>query len=123
MEGVDNLMLTAKKLDIPVAFGTDAFGSLRAYESAVTEFGFRLRWFTSLEILKQATSHNAKLLELTGPRNPYQDGPLGVIQEGAYADILIVDGNPLEDIRVLEDYENNIRLIMKDGVIYKNTLQ
>ncbi len=123
MAGVDNLMQTAKKLDIPVAFGTDSFGSLRAYESAVAEFGYRLKWFTSLEILKQATSHNAKLLALTGPRNPYQDGPLGVIQAGAYADLLIVDGNPLEDIRVLEDYKNNIRLIMKDGVIYKNTLQ
>ena len=123
MEGVDNLMTTAKKLGIPVAFGTDAFGSMRAYEGAVSEFGYRLRWFTSLEILKQATSHNAKLLELTGPRNPYQEGPLGVIQEGAYADLLLVDGNPLEDIRVLEDYENNIQLIMKDGVIYKNTLE
>ena len=76
MDGVDNLMKTALKLDIPVAFGTDAFGSLRAYDGAVNEFGYRLRWFTSLEILKQATSHNAKLLELTGPRNPYQDGPL-----------------------------------------------
>ena len=123
MDGTDNLMLTAKKLGIPVAFGTDAFGSMRAYEAAVGEFGYRLRWFTSLEILKQATSHNAKLLALTGPRNPYPDGPLGVIQEGAYADLLIVDGNPLEDIRLLEDYENNIRLIMKDGVIYKNTLE
>ena len=122
MAGTDNLMMTARKLGIPVAFGTDAFGSLRAYEGAVNEFGYRLRWFTSLEILKQATSHNAKLLELTGPRNPYQDGPLGVIQEGAYADLLVVEGNPLEDIRVLEDYENNIRLIMKDGVVYKNTL-
>jgi len=123
MEGTDNLMLTARKLGIPVAFGTDAFGSMRAYEGAVSEFGYRLRWFTSLEILKQATSHNAKLLELTGPRNPYQDGPLGVIQEGAYADLLIVEGNPLEDVRILEDYENNIQLIMKDGVIYKNTLE
>jgi len=123
MAGTDNLMLTARKLGIPVAFGTDAFGSMRAYEGAVSEFGYRLRWFTSLEILKQATSHNAKLLELTGPRNPYQDGPLGVIKEGAYADLLIVEGNPLEDVRILEDYENNIRLIMKDGVVYKNTLE
>jgi imidazolonepropionase-like amidohydrolase len=123
MAGTDNLMQTARKLGIPVAFGTDAFGSMRAYEAAVSEFGYRLRWFTSLEILKQATSHNAKLLELTGPRNPYQDGPLGVIQEGAYADLLIVEGNPLEDVRIMEDYENNIRLIMKDGVIYKNTLE
>jgi imidazolonepropionase-like amidohydrolase len=61
-------------------------------------------------------------LALTGPRNPYQDGPLGVISEGAYADLLIVDGNPLDDITILEDYEANIRLIMKDGRIYKNTL-
>lgn len=122
MDGVDNLMTTAKKLGIPVAFGTDAFGSLRAYEAAVKEFGYRLRWFDSLEILKQATSHNAKLLALTGPRNPYPDGPLGVIKPGAYADLLIVNGDPLTDVRVLEDYENNIRLIMKDGQVYKNTL-
>ncbi len=122
MEGTDHLMSTARKLGIPVAFGTDAFGSLRAYQGAVLEFGYRLRWFTSLEILKQATSFNARLLALTGPRNPYQAGPLGMIQEGAYADLLIVDGNPLEDVRLLEDYEKNIRLIMKDGVIYKNTL-
>ncbi|MDP6675673.1 MAG: amidohydrolase family protein [Gammaproteobacteria bacterium] len=121
--GTDNLMLTARKLGIPVAFGTDAFGSLRAYEAAVHEFGYRLKWFTSLEILKQATSHNAKLLALTGPRNPYQDGPLGVIEEGAYADLLIVAGNPLEDVTVLEDFETNIQLIMKDGVVYKNTLE
>ena len=54
--------------------------------------------------------------------NPYTDGPLGVITAGAYADILLVDGNPLEDITILRDYESNIGLIMKDGVIYKNTL-
>jgi imidazolonepropionase-like amidohydrolase len=122
MEGVDTLMTSAKKLGIPVAFGTDTFGSMRAYRSGQTEFGFRLRWFTSLEILKQATSHNARLLELTGPRNPYQDGPLGVIREGAYADLLIVDGDPLQDVKILEDYEKNVRLIMKDGRIYKNSL-
>jgi imidazolonepropionase-like amidohydrolase len=122
MEGVDNLMTTAKKIGLPVAFGTDAFGSLRAYEAGVKEFGYRLRWFDSLEILKQATSVNAELLALTGPRNPYPAGPLGVIKPGAYADLLIVNGDPLTDVRVLEDYENNIRLIMKDGRIYKNTL-
>ena len=122
IEGVDNLMTTAKRLGIPVAFGTDAFGSFRAYEAAPREFGYRLRWFNSLEILKQATSHNAKLLALTGPRNPYPDGPLGVIESGAYADLLIVDGDPLTDIRILEDHAKNIRLIMKDGRIYKNTL-
>ncbi len=122
VQGTDNLMTTAKKLGIPIAFGTDAFGSPRIFEAAPVEFGARLRWFTSLEILKQATSGNAQLLALTGPRNPYQDGPLGVIQAGAYADLLIVDGNPLKDIRILENHAENIRLIMKDGVVYKNTL-
>jgi len=95
---------------------------LRAYNSGQTEFGFRQRWFSSAEILKQATGHNAKLLELTGPRNPYQEGPLGVIAEGAYADLLIVEGNPLEDVTLLETFETNIKLIMKDGKVYKNTL-
>lgn len=123
MSGTDNLMSTAKEIGLPVAFGTDSFGSMRAYKNGVKEFGYRLRWFDSLEILKQATSHNAKLLELTGPRNPYQSGKLGVIEVGAYADMLIVEGNPLEDITLLEDYENNIKLIMKDGKVYKNTLQ
>lgn len=120
--GVDNLMGNAKKLGIPVAFGTDAFGSMRAYEAGPSEFGYRLRWFTSLEILKQATSINAKLLALTGPRNPYQEGPLGVIREGAYADLLVVEGDPLADVRLLEDPAKNVRLIMKDGKLYKQTL-
>ena len=47
---------------------------------------------------------------------------LGVIEAGAYADMLIIDGNPIEDIEVMLDYENNFKLIMKDGVAYKNTL-
>jgi imidazolonepropionase-like amidohydrolase len=122
MAGTDSLMNNAKKLGIPVAFGTDAVGSMRAYEAGIKEFGYRLRWFDSLEILKQATSHNAKLLMLTGPRNPYQKGPLGVIKPGAYADLLIVDGDPLTDIKVLEEPAKNIQLIMKDGRIYKNNL-
>ena len=54
--------------------------------------------------------------------NPYLDGPLGVIQEGAYADILVVNGNPLDDIEILGDAKSNIPLIMKDGKVYKNEL-
>jgi imidazolonepropionase-like amidohydrolase len=121
-EGLDNQMKYAKKHGLKVAFGTDLFGTRQNFNDTVKEFSARLQWFTPVEILRQATSGNAELLELTGPLNPYQDGPLGVIKEGAYADLLIVDGNPLKDIRVLEDTENNIRIIMKDGVIYKNTL-
>ncbi len=54
--------------------------------------------------------------------NPYLDGPLGIIQSGAYADILVVKGNPLEDIELLVDPAKNIGVIMKDGKMYKNTL-
>ena len=60
---------------------------------------------------------------MSGPRNPYQEGPLGIIAAGAYADILLVDGNPLEDLQPLVDHETGIDLIMKDGKIYKNTLE
>lgn len=122
MDGVDAMMTTAKRIGLPVAFGTDSFGSLETYRRGIKEFTYRKRWFESLEILKQATSHNAKLLELTGLRNPYQDGPLGVIEEGAYADLLLVEGDPLSDAAILEDHENNIKLVMKDGHIYKNTV-
>jgi imidazolonepropionase-like amidohydrolase len=69
-----------------------------------------------------ATSNVAALLELSGELHPYREGPLGVIQDSAYADLLLIDGNPLEDVTLLADYENKIDLIMKDGVIYKNTL-
>ena len=55
--------------------------------------------------------------------NPYKDGPLGVITEGAYADLLIVDGDPLEDILLLGEPEKNLKVIMKDGKVHKNTLE
>ncbi|MNY65187.1 hypothetical protein D3C86_2024190 [compost metagenome] len=68
-----------------------------------------------------ATGTNAELLALSGPRNPYP-GKLGVIEEGALADILLVDGDPLENIDLVADPANSFKIIMKDGVIYKDTL-
>ena len=59
---------------------------------------------------------------MTGPNNPYPDGPIGVIQEGAYADIILIEGNPLEDPKIIFDTENALDFVMKDGVIYKSTL-
>ena len=79
-------------------------------------------WFTPYEALKMATSTNAELLALSGPRNPYSEGKLGVIESGAYADILLVDGNPLENLDLVADPSKNFSLIMKDGIIYKNEL-
>lgn len=118
--GLDRMMQLARKHGVRVAFGTDVFGGSRIFAMESREFGARLKWFTSLDILRQATSTNGDLLALSGPRNGY--GRLGVLEAGALADLLIVDGNPLEDVRVLEEPEKNLRLIMKDGRIYKQTL-
>ena len=79
------------------------------------------QWFTPAEALIMATSTNAELLALSGKRNPYP-GKLGVVEEGALADLLLVDGNPLENIDLVADPAKNFQIIMKDGVIYKNTL-
>jgi imidazolonepropionase-like amidohydrolase len=66
-----------------------------------------------------ATSTNAELLALSGKRNPYP-GKLGVVEQGAFADLLLVDGNPLDNIMLVADPAKNFLIIMKDGVIYKN---
>lgn len=66
-----------------------------------------------------ATSVNGELLQLTVLRNPYP-GKLGVIEEGALADLVLVDGNPIEDINLIKDPQKNFVVIMKDGTIYKN---
>ena len=68
-----------------------------------------------------ATASNAELLGLSGPRNPYP-GKLGVVEENALADLLLVDGDPIENIRLIEDPAKNLLVIMKDGRIYKNAL-
>jgi len=81
-----------------------------------------VRWYTEAEVLRIATSTNAELLALSGPRNPYP-GKLGVVEEGALADLLLVDGNPLENIQLIEDPAKNFVVIMKDGKIYKTLLQ
>ena len=68
-----------------------------------------------------ATATNGELLALTGKRNPYP-GKLGVVDENALADLLLVDGDPVANIKLLEDPDRNLLVIMKDGRIYKNTV-
>jgi imidazolonepropionase-like amidohydrolase len=80
-----------------------------------------VRWSTPAEALKMATADNGQLMALSGFINPYP-GKLGVVEEGAFADLLVVDGNPLEDIKLVEDPGKNFVVIMKDGTIYKDTL-
>ena len=121
--GARNQMQLLKKFKIEkVAFSTDIIGDPAALSRQNDEIKYRLEAWTSYEVLLQATSKTAELLALSGKLNPYSEGPLGVIAEGAYADLLLVEGNPVDDATVLVDYENSIDLIMKDGVIYKNTL-
>ncbi|GEA59336.1 metal-dependent hydrolase family protein [Vibrio comitans] len=106
-----------------IAFGADVIGPLEVQQKANNEFAVRAEYWEPVEVLKQATYNNGRMLkEETGLRNPYQDGDLGVIKEGAYADMIIVDGNPLKDISLLTKPKESLDLIMKDGVIYKNTL-
>ena len=122
--GMENETLLAKKHGVKIGFGTDFFGPDRgSFALQSLEFKARAKYFTGLEILKQATSTNAAIVAMSGPMmNPYLDGPLGVIKAGAYADLLLVDGNPLDDILLLTDPKKNLNLIMKDGKIYKNQL-
>lgn len=116
------MITLAKKHGVKIAFGSDTFLSKDAYDLQSMEWVARSKVFTPLENLRQATSLGAELLSYSGPRNRYKEGALGVIQEGAYADLVMVEGNPLEDITILADPDNNLKLIMKDGVVYKNTL-
>lgn len=120
--GTDTAYQLAKKYNIKTAFGTDCLFDREKSSSRGKELAKLAQWYTPFEILKMATSVNGELMALSGPRNPYPYR-LGIIEEGAYADILLVDGNPLKDIKVLETPEKNLILIMKDGVIYKSLIQ
>jgi len=122
----DGLLQTikyAKKHKLKTLWGTDIIGPRDAFlELFPTEWSFRNDYYTPYEQLQQVTRINGEAIALSGVKNPYPDGPLGVIRAGAYADIILVDGNPLQDILVLQNYDENIDLVMKDGKIYKNTL-
>lgn len=117
--GIDQMFKTAKKIGFTkISFGSDIITDPETLARINQEFVHRTKWFTPAEILRQATSNSAELLALSGPRNPYP-GKLGVIEEGAYADLLLINGDPLKDISILTKPDENLALIMKDGTIYK----
>ncbi len=121
-DAVDNVYKKAREIGVNVAFGTDQLmDPSKAWQQSL--YLVRMgTWFTNYEVLKMVTSENARLLELSGPRHPYQEGPLGKIVEGAYADLIIVDGNPLKNLDLVGDPEKNFVVIMKDGKVFKNTI-
>lgn len=119
--GTDRAFALAKKHGVKIAFGTDKLFDARAAAMQNNNLVRMKRWFTPVEVLRLVTSGNAGLLALSGNRSPYA-GKLGVIEAGALADLLIVDGDPTVNLELLEDPARNLVLIMKDGRVYKNTL-
>jgi len=120
--GTDTVYRLVQKHRIKTAFGTDLLFSPALATRQGVMLGHLRRWFTPAEILRMATSDNAELLGLSGPRNPYA-GKLGVVEPGALADLLLVDGNPLDDIALLEDPGKNLVVVMKDGRVHKDSLK
>lgn len=111
----------AKKYNLKTAWGTDVLFSAALAKQQGAILASLTRWYTPAEALVMATSTNAELLTLSGKRNPYP-GKLGVVELGALADLLLVEGNPLENIELVADPGKNFVIIMKDGKIYKNAL-
>jgi imidazolonepropionase-like amidohydrolase len=117
--GTDRTYTLAKKYKLKTAFGTDIlFSQSQAQQQGAMLAGL-VRWYTPAETLAMATGTNAQLLTMSGKRNPYP-GKLGVVEEGALADLLLVDGNPLENIQLIADPARNFAVIMKDGKVYKD---
>jgi imidazolonepropionase-like amidohydrolase len=122
-KGAHHVFKWAAQYNAKVLWGTDTFGPRSVFESNMKdEWKYRGEYFSPVEQLQQITGNGGELLAKSGLKQPYSDGPLGVIAEGAYADILVIDGNPMEDINVMADPLNNFKIIMKDGKVYKNEL-
>jgi imidazolonepropionase-like amidohydrolase len=117
--GTDNAYALARKYKIRTGWGSDIVFDAALTRRQGAQLSKLTRWYSPFEVLKIATADNAELLGLAGLRSPYE-GKLGVVQEGALADLLLMDGDPLADIRLIEDPARNFRVIMKDGVVYKN---
>lgn len=111
-----------KKYDIQnIAFGTDCVGETDVHATQLNELGAIEQVFDTITALRMATSNCGRLFEMSTYQHPYQEGKLGQVVEGAYADLLIIDGNPLEGVACVANTETQ-KLIMKDGKVYKNTL-
>jgi len=119
--GIDETYQLAKKYKLKTAWGTDVLFSRELAQRQGAILASLVRWYTPAEALAMATGTNAELLSMSGRRNPYP-GKLGVVEQGALADLLLVDGNPLENINLIANPDKDFLIIMKDGKIYKNTV-
>lgn len=120
-EGTVRAVEMGRKYNIKMALGTDILFNPAGTVTQGKQLAKFARWYDDTDVLRMLTSGNAELAGLSGQRNPYP-GKLGRIEAGAYADMLVIDGNPLEDISLIADPERTMKLIVKDGRIHKNTL-
>ena len=118
--GATQMLKWAVEKGVTIVLGGDMFGPDHGRQAD------NLIWFNTIAndnllTLRSSTSTSGRVLaEMSGGMNPYKDGKIGVIEEGAYADIILVDGNPLEDLNAVT--RENVDFVMKDGLVYKNWL-
>ncbi|MDE1995028.1 MAG: amidohydrolase family protein [Rhizobiaceae bacterium] len=120
-EGTVRAVELGRKYQVKMAFGTDILFNPKGTWTQGRQLAKFARWYANADVLRFLTSGNADLLRECGARNPYP-AKLGRIEAGAYADILVIDGDPLQDISLISDPERTLKLIMKDGRIFKNVL-
>ncbi|GAB5376395.1 MAG: amidohydrolase family protein [Acuticoccus sp.] len=112
IEGGLRSLEICKRAGVPVGYGSDLLGQLQVDQSR--EFVLRSEVLSPMEIIRAATSIAAKVLR--------REGKLGAVKAGAFADLIIVDGNPLKNLELFGNQGQHIPFIMKDGSLYKNTL-
>ncbi|MFJ3788531.1 amidohydrolase family protein [Kitasatospora sp. NPDC090091] len=121
-EGVARTFGWALRHGVRLAFGTDLVFDPAQADRQIRMLVRLSKYLSPVETLKLATSGNAELFRMSGRRDPYRAAPLGVVVPGAWADFLVVDGDPTTDLSVLADPERNLRLIVKGGIVHKNHL-
>jgi len=113
MDGALRSLEICKKAGVEVGFGSDLLGQLQVEQSR--EFIYRAEVLKPLEIIRQATLVGAKILR--------HEGKLGVVEPGAFADLILVDGDPLKKLELFLDQGAHLPVIMKAGQFHKNTLK
>ena len=112
IEGGLRSLEICKRAGVPVGFGTDLLGKLQVHQSR--EFLFRSEVLSPIEIIRQATLVGAQIVR--------REGKLGIVEPGAFADLVVVDGNPLKDLGLFQDQGAHLSAIMKGGAFHKTTL-
>jgi imidazolonepropionase-like amidohydrolase len=120
------LKVLKRNPELKVVLGSDLLGPWNNMVATDDKMNLEFKYFAeaigNYRALKMATSLAGEMNLMSGKMNPYPDSQLGIIEEGAYADLLLVDGNPLENIELMTAPDKNFKIIMKDGTIYKNSL-